>query len=97
MFPRRQHGRGGWERRQYLPNLHTHMARGRPIQNIKFREKLKNKSLPVMRVEGISPNPDEGIGVNLKEDQWQRNGQLHQLAKDMYYRARPWDQTLVQE
>lgn len=69
MFPRRQHGRGGWERRQYLLNLHTHMAKGRPIQNIKFSEKLKNKSLLVMRVEGISPNPDEEIGASLKEDQ----------------------------
>lgn len=79
--PRRQHGRGGWERRQYLLHLHTHMAQGRPIQNIKFKEKLKNKSLPVIRVEGISSNSGKGIGASLKEDQWQIIGQLHQLVK----------------
>lgn len=57
VFPR-QHGRGGWGRRQYLPNLHTHMAKGRTTQNIKFSEKLRNKSLLVMSMGTIPSNPD---------------------------------------
>jgi len=34
-----------------FPHLHTHMAdaQGRPIHDIKLREKIKNKSLPMLR------------------------------------------------